>query len=246
MGHLGSRPAEGKETLTFGGACSIALSMRSARIKAAGTAVYHCQSRLRAHVGYFDEEAMSYLRKVIWDVAFFAGVEVLAFSVLPTQFHVLVRVPEKRECTVDELIARYSAIYRERQPAGFPEPAQMRAILEGEDRELAAAWVERLTVRMHDVSFYMKTVKQYMTVWFNKRNWRVGTIWYARFESEIVEDTPENLRTVAAFVDLAPVRSGLVEDPAEYAWSSYAEALAGNPTTGTGLATLLGEVDSKE
>jgi|GEM_PF-1563155 len=34
-------------------------------------------------------------------------------------------------------------------------------------------------------------------------------------------------RTMAAFIDLNPVRAGMVGDPAEYRWSSYGEAVGG-------------------
>ncbi len=35
------------------------------------------------------------------------------------------------------------------------------------------------------------------------------------------------MRTVAAYIDLNPIRAGLVEDPADYRWCSYAAAVAG-------------------
>jgi hypothetical protein len=34
-------------------------------------------------------------------------------------------------------------------------------------------------------------------------------------------------RTVAAYIDLNPVRAGMVADPSEYRWSSYGEAVGG-------------------
>jgi hypothetical protein len=36
-------------------------------------------------------------------------------------------------------------------------------------------------------------------------------------------------RTIAAYIDLNPVRAGMVADPAEYRWSSYGEAVGGGP-----------------
>ena len=32
---------------------------------------------------------------------------------------------------------------------------------------------------------------------------------------------------MAAYIDLNPVRAGMVKDPAEYRWSSYGEAVGG-------------------
>ena len=36
-------------------------------------------------------------------------------------------------------------------------------------------------------------------------------------------------RAMAAYIDLNPVRAGMVADPADYRWSSYGEAVGGGP-----------------
>jgi len=46
------------------------------------------------------------------------------------------------------------------------------------------------------------------------------------FKSVIVESGTA-ARTMAAYIDLNPVRAGMVEDPADYRWSSYGEAVGG-------------------
>ncbi|MGD9419092.1 MAG: transposase, partial [Verrucomicrobiota bacterium JB025] len=57
---------------------------------------------------------------------------------------------------------------------------------------------------------------------------RKGTLWEERFKSVIVEDGAA-ARTMAAYIDLNPVRAGMVEEPAAYRWSSYGEAIGGGP-----------------
>ncbi len=39
-------------------------------------------------------------------------------------------------------------------------------------------------------------------------------------------------RKVAAYIDLNPVRAGMVKDPGAYRWSSYGEAVGGGPRGG--------------
>jgi hypothetical protein len=39
-------------------------------------------------------------------------------------------------------------------------------------------------------------------------------------------------RTMAAYIDLNPVRAGMVKDPAEYRWSSYGEAMGATGRSG--------------
>ena len=74
----------------------------------------------------------------------------------------------------------------------------------------------RLLKRMNDVSVLMKELKQRFSVWYNKSHNRFGTLWAERFRSILVEDRPEVVRTVAAYIDLNPVRAGMVEDPVDY------------------------------
>ncbi len=86
----------------------------------------------------------------------------------------------------------------------------------------------RFTYRMHDLSEFMKTLLQRFTRWFNRTHNRSGTLWEERYKSVIVESGIA-ARTMAAYIDLNPVRAGMVSDPAEYRWSSYGEAVGGGP-----------------
>jgi hypothetical protein len=79
---------------------------------------------------------------------------------------------------------------------------------------------------MHDLSEFMKSLLERFTKWFNRRHSRAGTLWEDRFKSVIVESGTA-ARTIAAYIDLNPVRAGMVSDPAEYRWSSYGEAIGG-------------------
>jgi len=73
---------------------------------------------------------------------------------------------------------------------------------------------------------FMKALLQRFSRWFNAQHKRTGTLWESRFKSVLVEDGIA-AGTMAAYIDLNPVRAGMVEDPAEYRWSSYGEAMGG-------------------
>jgi REP-associated tyrosine transposase len=63
---------------------------------------------------------------------------------------------------------------------------------------------------------------------FNNRHERVGHLFQGRYRSILV-DREEYLLVVARYIVLNPVRAGLVKDPSDYLWSSYA-ATAGLKT----------------
>jgi putative transposase len=66
----------------------------------------------------------------------------------------------------------------------------------------------------------MKNVAQLYSQYFNKRYTRSGSLWEARYRSSIVQDE-SYLLACYRYVELNPVRAGLVEHPVQYSWSSY-------------------------
>jgi putative transposase len=64
----------------------------------------------------------------------------------------------------------------------------------------------------------------------NNVHGRSGTLWEARFRASLVD--PENyLLTCHRYIELNPVRAGLVSDPHSYPWSSHAHYAMGRPNS---------------
>jgi putative transposase len=55
---------------------------------------------------------------------------------------------------------------------------------------------------------------------FNDTHGRTGTLWEGRYRSTVVQ-AERYLLACMAYIDLNPVRAGLVEAPADYPWSSH-------------------------
>lgn len=58
---------------------------------------------------------------------------------------------------------------------------------------------------------------------------RTGTLWEGRFKSSLV-DSESYLLTCHKYIELNPVRAGLVSDPASYPWSSHTHYVANKST----------------
>ena len=185
----------------------------------------------------FGDREKEVLRKMLWQVADFSGVEVLTYALMGNHFHVLVRVPVEAALTDEELLRRWRVLY--------PKPTKYEAasftVMErtlaagGEDAEVIR---RRLRARMGDVSAFMKTLKQRFTIWFNATHDRYGPLWSDRFKSVLVEGRGNPLQTMAVYIDLNPVRAGLVTDPKDYRFCGYAEAVAGEWRAQAGLRTV--------
>lgn len=122
---------------------------------------------------------------------------------------------------------------------------------------------EAYLIRIADLSCYMREVKERFTKWLNERRGRRGTIWQGRFKSVLVQSHENSsmaeysarmlnnasqtnqgsylqaLQTMAAYIDLNPVRAGLVNDPAEYPWCGYSAAIGGKREVCRGLEKIL-------
>lgn len=212
--------------------------MRSRRVKVwDAEATYHCMTRTVSGERLFGAREKEVLRKMIWQVADFCGVEVLTYCVMSNHFHVLLRVTEQGEVSDEELLRRYRVLYPRPTKYQTASIKVMRAHLQaGGDR--AEGIRKRLLARMGDISEYMKSLKQRFSIWYNQAHGRYGTLWAERFKSVLVEGRGHALQTMAAYIDLNPVRAGLVEDPKDYRYCGYAEAVAGRKPAAHGLCRV--------
>ncbi len=222
--------------------------MRTARIKASpslGDSVYHVMTRTVNGAFLLDDPAKETLRKQLWQISAYCGVQVLTFAILSNHFHVLLRVPKAAPIPDTELLRRYALLYP--KPTAFQQ-ARIEVIakwLKTGDPE-GEAWRKRQLALMGDVSQFMKLLKQRFSVWFNRTHNRYGTLWAERFKSVLVEPKDKVIETMAAYIDLNPVRAGLVLDPKDYRFCGYAEAVAGNALARDGIISfLVGESRSR-
>ena len=200
-------------------------------------AIYHCISRVVDRRFVFAERECEAFRMFMRMYENFSGCRVLSYCLMSNHFHLLLEVPPLAGggLTDEMLQQRLAALYSEAVVAGVAaELAEARkAVAEGRaDGTRVTEIHERFTYRMHDLSQFMKGLLIRFTRWFNRVHSRKGTLWEERFKSVIVESGVA-ARTVAAYIDLNPVRAGMVKDPADYRWSSYGEAVGGG-TKGNG------------
>ena len=104
------------------------------------------------------------------------------------------------EVSDDEVRKRYMELYDLKHP--------------GPEFEL-----KRFKKKLCSLSWYVKEIKQGFSRYFNKKYGRRGTLWGERFKSLIVEDGL-TLVNLLAYVDLNPVRAGIVDRPEKYRWCS--------------------------
>ena len=75
--------------------------------------------------------------------------------------------------------------------------------------------------KANGVSQMMRFVGQQYVRYYNKKYDRTGSMWEGRFKSCVV-DTDTYLLACYRYIEMNPVRAGMVKRPVDYAWSSYA------------------------
>jgi putative transposase len=194
---------------------------------------YHCISRVVDKRLAFGPAEKEKFRTFMRMQEGFTGCRVVSYCLMSNHIHLLVEAPPMPHGGLSDngLLERLRAIYNEAFVAEVAaELADARQkVRDGLGKEALVLRIhERFTYRMHDLSQFMKTLMQRFTKWFNRTHERRGNLWEDVFKSVIVEDGVA-ARTIAAYIDLNPVRAGIAKDPAEYRWSSYGEAIGGGP-----------------
>lgn len=239
-------------------------------------AIYHVVSRVVDRQFVFGPEEKEHLRLLLRMYERFSGCHLLSYCLMSNHLHVLLEVPpgcakgETLGLSDEELLHRLGGLYSRNQTKLVArEIEEARALMEGRTadgevvptsetakrekmRKDGEEWLHEIHVRysyrMHSLSEFFKGMLQRFTCWFNRERGRRGTLWESRFRSVIVQDGLA-ARTMAAYIDLNPVRAGIVEDPADYRWSSYGEAVGGGRGASLarrGLVRALSAFDSKK
>ena len=215
------------------------MSMRTTRIKLKGRRVgMHCICRCVAGAYLLDDDSQAVFVHMLRKLAGFCGIELVTYCVMANHVHVLIRIPEPPQLSDEQLVERLAGLYGKQ--GALTLLARQALKDQGRIYEDVRA---RLLERMGDVSAFMKELKQRFSRWYNRRHDRFGTLWAERFRSVLVEDNLRSMGAVAAYIDLNPVRAGLVKDPKDYRFCGYAAALGGNALARKGLLSI-GETGS--
>ena len=89
----------------------------------------------------------------------------------------------------------------------------------GDDRVFADGQIPSLRAKLSSLSEFVLEIKVRFARYYNKRHNRRGYFWGDRFKSVIV-DKGETLVNCLAYIDLNPLRAGLVDRPENYRWNS--------------------------
>lgn len=162
--------------------------------------VYHVMSRTALEGLPFQAFDKDQMLEIIKQFSRLYFVDILGFCIMDNHFHILVRMVPDAYFTDDDIRARFVRFHGEE--ALFPEAKR-----------------PHYRKKWSSLSEFLKEVKQSISREYNSRHRRRGTLWSERFKSCIVEEG-ETIVNCLAYIELNPVRAGIVATPEMYRWNS--------------------------
>jgi len=209
---------------------------------------YHLISRL-AHKAFLltnkeRDRAVDLMRRA----EYFSGVTILAYAFMENHFHMLVYVPKSEPLDDAELLDRINRLYRGKTLLQILEKWERLKKQETEvygsssksSQSPFAAFRDSFVKRMCNSAEFMRTFKQHLTASYNGRLEHTGTMWEGRYRERNFDFKTEDLWAVSAYIDMNPVKAGMVEHPEDYTWSSFAAACAGDEKARAAYALMYG------
>jgi len=163
-------------------------------------AVYHVMSRTALDGFPLKDVEKDFMLDLIKRFSSLYFTEILGFCLMGNHFHLLVKMIPENRFTDEEIQKRFETHY-------------------GNSRGFAEGQISYLREKLSSLSEFMREIKVGFARYYNRRHNRRGYFWGDRFKSVIV-DKGETLVNCLAYIDLNPLRAGLVDRPEDYRWNS--------------------------
>jgi len=178
--------------------------MSRRRLKPKGDVVYHHVMTRTAQQKFWLEDPE--IKQVFIDLIEFYSkvyyVDILGYVCMSNHTHLCLAV-RRPELDIADLRDRHK-----RAQSRLANPRPFR-------ESLVDAYFDRYT----DLSKFMWEINRRIAVVHNKRRGTKGHFWGGRFKNLVVEDS-QHLLNVLTYIEMNPVRADLVEDPADFGFSS--------------------------
>ena len=183
---------------------------RENQVDLAVTPYYHCVARCvrraflcgkDSYSGQNFEHRREWVRERLRFLAGVFAIDVCAYAVMSNHLHVVLHVDVQRagEWADADVIDRYCKLHP-------MVKASYELLQPAKQRELREVWRDRLC----NLSWMMRSLNEYIARRANTEDHVSGRFWEGRFKSQALLDE-QGLLTCMAYVDLNPVRAGMVQ-----------------------------------
>ena len=196
---------------------------RKSQISLKDTPYYHCISRcvrrsylcgVDKHTGQSYEHRKQWVEDRLMLLVDIFAIDLCAFAVMSNHTHVVLHVNFKqaRKWSGLEVLSRWHKLFKGTGlTQRFINPDSRKAMTAGE-RLVVSQSIEIYRERLYDISWFMRSLNEYIARIANQEDSCTGRFWEGRFKSQALLDEAALLARMA-YVDLNPVRAGITSKP---------------------------------
>ena len=136
------------------------------------------------------------------------AIDVCSYAFMSNHFHIVLKVNSNEDWNATQVLMTWCSLYS--------LPVLCDRYLKGEintEAELRRVkeYVAEYRIRLMSVSWYMKSINEYVARMANEEDKCTGHFWESRFKSQALLDE-RALLTCMAYVDLNPIRAAMAKD----------------------------------
>ncbi len=200
---------------------------RKSQIAVEATPYYHCVSRCvrRAFLcgkdrftGRSFEHRRAFIESELLRLGQVFYLQVVAYSVMSNHYHVILFIDQsaQREATTHDVIYRWHQMHKGNSVS---EKFLNNEPLDKHERKQLDTYVDLWRSRLGSISWYMRVLNEKVARMANTEDEVTGRFWEGRFKCQALLDD-QALLSCMAYVDLNPVRAGIVHSPKTSAHTS--------------------------
>ncbi|MBC3806031.1 transposase [Undibacterium seohonense] len=196
------------------------------------TPYYHCIGRCvrRAFLwGKDDFSGRDFSHRKAWvierlrELSEVFSISICAYAIMSNHYHLVLHVDRERTAAMSdaEVVERWQRL--------FSLPLLLQNFLKGDAQDAATrrvvdSLILELRSRLHDLSWYMRCLNESIARRANAEDDCTGRFWEGRFKSQAILDEA-GLLACCAYVDLNPIRAGMVDLPEQAEYTSIQQRI---------------------
>lgn len=215
------------------------------RIKEPET-VHHLVSRIAHRVYFLKDEERDEFIDMMRRTAEFCGIKLIGWCIMTNHFHILAYLPRPQALDEDEILRRYGVLKGLSAASALSRTFDKwrREGVSGEKR--VKEELEKISGRMYDIGSFMKILKQWVTMEYNRRYSHKGTLWESAYYDRVIGLSLSKIAECLGYIHLNPIRAAASDRFDGYFWSSYTAFIRGNQLAEKGMRFVYGENISRD